>query len=150
MVNTMAESLSVVLDPFSGAMGAAVGAIIMFLVIFFLAYYIFSSLAMMAIAKKIGTKNPWLAWIPIANLAMILQLGGFNWAWIFLLLIPLAGWLAVLILLVIATWRIFEKRGYPGWLSLSMIIPKVGFILYLIVLGFVAWQEKQKAKVKKR
>ena len=75
---------------------------------------------------------------------MILQLGGFNWAWIFLILIPIFGWIALTVLLVIATWRIFEKRKYPGWFSLSIIIPKIGLILYLIAIGFVAWGKKKK------
>ena len=75
---------------------------------------------------------------------MILQLGGFHWAWIFLLLIPVLGWIAVFVLLVIATWRIFEKRKYPGWFSLSMVIPKAGLILYLVAIGFVAWRDKKR------
>ena len=100
--------------------------------------------AWMTIAKKMKYKHPWLAWIPIANLAMILQLGGFHWAWIFLALVPIVGWIALLVMSIIATWRIFEKRKYPGWFSLSLIIPKVGGILYLIAIGFVAWAKKKR------
>lgn len=105
--------------------------------------YVYTSLAWMTIAKKLKYKYSWLAWIPIANLAMMLQLGGFYWAWIFLILIPILGWIALFVLIIIATWKIFEKRKYPGWLSLSMIIPKVGGILYLIAIGFVAWGRKK-------
>ena len=75
---------------------------------------------------------------------MVLELGSFHWAWIFLVLIPILGWIALMVLLIIATWRIFEKRKYPGWYSLSMIIPKVGGILYLIAIGFVAWKNQKK------
>ncbi len=73
---------------------------------------------------------------------MILQLGGFHWAWVFLVLIPIAGWLALLALIIIATWKIFERKKYPGWFSLSMILPHVGGILYLVAIGFVAWKKK--------
>ena len=131
--------------PFAqGFAGGVVGGFLMALGIFIiglilLALYIYSSLAWYTIAKKLKYVNGWLAWIPIINLVLVLQLGGFGWAWIFLLLIPILGWIALFILVIIATWRIFEKRKYPGWFSLAMIIPKVGGILYLIAIGFVAW-----------
>ena len=104
--------------------------------------YIYTAFSWMTIAKKLKYKTPWLAWIPFANIAMMLELGGFNWAWIFLILIPFAGWIAIGILLIIATWKIFEKRKYPGWFSLSIIIPWIGAVLYLIAIGVVAWKDK--------
>jgi len=112
-------------------------------ILFMIGIYVYSSLAWYTIAKKLKYKEAWLAWIPIVNVAMVLQLGRFHWAWIFLILIPFLGWIALFILIIIATWRIFEKREYPGWFSLSMIIPKVGGILYLITIGFVAWGKKK-------
>ena len=119
----------------------AIGVLIAFLI--FAAVYIYFAYAWMTIAKKLKYKNSWLAWIPFANLSMILELGGFHWAWIFLILVPFLGWIALFVLLVIATWRIFEKRKYPGWFSLSMVIPKAGMILYLVAIGFVAWGKKK-------
>ena len=131
------------LDTYSGGPLTALIAVGIFLaVILFIAIYVYSSLAWMTIARKLKYKHPWLAWIPIANMAMVFQLGGFHWAWIFLILIPILGWIALFVLVVISTWKIFEKRKYPGWFSLSMVIPKVGGILYLIALGFVAWKDK--------
>ena len=125
-----------------GTLGALIALGVMVLILFIVALYIYSSLAWYTIAKKLKHKKPWLAWIPIANVSLVLQLGRFHWAWVFLLLIPIAGWIALFVLIIIATWRAFEKRKYPGWLSLSMIIPKVGGILYLIAIGFVAWGKK--------
>jgi len=61
---------------------------------------------------------------------------------VFLILIPVIGWVALYILLIISTWKIFTLRNFPGWFSLSIIIPKIGGFLYLIALGFVAWQDK--------
>jgi hypothetical protein len=138
------------IDSFLGP--AVVAMIAAFLIVFLIvvvALYVYSSFAWMTIAKKLNYKHPWLAWVPVANSAMILQLGGFHWAWIFLLFIPILGWIALFVLWIIATWRIFEKRKYPGALSLIIIascIPWVGFlatIAYLIVVGFVAWQDKK-------
>jgi uncharacterized membrane protein YciS (DUF1049 family) len=131
-----------------GSVGAGFLALGIALVILIVAaIYIYTALAWSSIATKLKYKRPWLAWIPFANTAMMLQLGKFHWAWIFLILIPVAGWLALLVLLIIATWRIFEKRKYPGWLSLSLIIPQIGGVLYLIVIGFVAWSDRKSSKL---
>jgi hypothetical protein len=133
-------------DFFRGFVGGAMIAMIIALgiiaIIFLAAVYVYFSYTWMIIAKKLKYKKSWIAWIPIANLAMMLQLGGFDWKWIFLILIPLFGWVALAVLVVIATWRIFEKIKYPGWFSLSIIIPKVGWIFYLVAIGFVAFQKK--------
>ncbi len=133
-----------VLGVFSSGVIVALIAVGIILAIFFgIAVYVYFAIAWMKIAKDMKHKNPWLAWIPIANIALILQLGKFHWAWIFLLLVPVLGWLALTVLVIVATWRIFEKRKYPGWFSLSIIIPKVGLLLYLIAIGFVAWKKKK-------
>ncbi len=141
------ENLATNLDIPSVIAGSAIGVIlaagIFLAVILSLAVYIYVALAWMKIAKEMNHKHPWLAWIPIANVAMIFQLGKFHWAWIFLMLVPVLGWLAIGVLAIISTWRIFEKRKYPGWFSLAGIIPKIGGILYLIALGFVAWKKKK-------
>lgn len=137
--------------PFVGGFaGGALGALMIFgiliAIIFMAGIYVYSSLAWYTIAKKLKYKKAWLAWIPIINTTMVLQLGGFHWAWIFLILIPILGWIALFVLAIIANWRIFEKRKYPGWFGLAPIIPKIGGILYLIVIGFVAWKDQPKRK----
>ena len=111
-----------------------------------LALYVYTSLAWYTTAKKLKYTNAWLAWIPIIRIALVLQLGGFHWAWIFLLLIPVLGWIALFVILIIAKWRIFEKRKYPGWFSLAVIVPRIGGILYLIAIGFLAWGKGIKKK----
>ncbi len=129
------------------SVGSALGGIFLTLgvitsLLLILAIYIYSALSWQTIAKKLKHKYPWLAWIPFANVSLILQLGGFHWAWVFLVLIPILGWIALTVLSIIATWKVFEKRKYPGWFSLSIIIPKVGLILYLVAIGFVAWKDQ--------
>lgn len=143
---TTEEISQIMVNSITGGLfgGFLIGLGILFVVIIFLAFYIYIALAWMTIARKLKYKHAWLAWIPFANVAMILQLGEFHWAWVFLILIPILGWIALTVLCIIATWKIFEKRKYPGWFSLSMIIPKVGGILYLIAIGFVAWKDKRK------
>lgn len=130
-----------------GAISAVLLALGAILVLIALAFYVYHSWAWMVIAKKRKHKHPWLAWIPFAASAMRLQLGGFHWAWVFLFLIPVLGWIAVIVLLTISMWRIFEKQKYAGWLALSfplMVIPKMGIfgIVYLVVIGLVAWKKR--------
>lgn len=129
-------------------MGAIIGLGVVILFLIFVGFYIYTSFVWMTIAKKLKYKNSWLAWIPFARWAMILQLGDFHWALVFLALIPILGWIALWALLIIATWRVFEKRKYPGFLALIPILgflPAVGGLAHLaftILLGFVAWKNK--------
>ena len=130
-----------------GVVGAALATFIIVAFLVFVAVYIYFALSWYAIAKKRKHSKPWLAWIPVANIAMWLQMGGFHWAWIFLILIPIAGWIAVGVLFIVASWKVFEKLKYPGWLSLSPLLSIIagglGTIAYGIVIGFVAWNKKR-------
>lgn len=131
------------------ATGAFFGTLILIALGIFIVYWLYTSFVWVTIAKKLKHKKEWLAWIPFARTAMILELGGFNWQWVFLWLIPILGWIALFILGVICSWRIYEKRNYPAWLAL---IPILGFaggeisslasIANLIILGFVAWKDR--------
>jgi len=113
------------------------------MVLIAVAIYIYFALSLMTIGKKLRYKKSWLAWIPVANISMILQMGKFHWAWVFLILIPIAGWIALFVLFIISMWRIFERRKYPGWFSLSLILPYFGGILYLVAMGFAAWSDRK-------
>lgn len=131
----------------TGAFASLLALGIMIAVLIILAFYIYTSLAWMTIGKKVKYKHSWLAWIPIANIGMILQMGKFSWLWIFLILVPIVGWIALAVLLLIAIWRIFEKRKYPGWLALVPLlsfVPMLGGvagIAFLVILGLVAWKD---------
>ena len=133
--------------------GGAAGAVLVTLgfiaILLGIAIYVYHAIAWMTIAKKLKYKRPWLAWIPFASSGMRLQLGKkFHWAWVFLYLIPVVGWIAIWVLLIISHWHIFEKLKYPGWLSLAPAIDVfskisgIGTIAYLIIIGFVAWKKK--------
>jgi len=103
-------------DP--AALLAMGGAILALALVAGVALYVYLALVLSTIAKKLDHPNPWLAWIPFANIALVLQMGNFHWAWIFLILVPFVGAIVIGILATIAAWRIFEKRKYPGWLAL--------------------------------
>ena len=123
-------------------------SMIVLIIVFALAAYIYTALCLRQIAIKLNYPNPWLAWIPIANNVLMLQLGDFHWAFIFLLLIPFVGWLALSIISIVALWRICEKLNFPGWMSLFSLL---GGIALIIILSILAWSERRtREKTKKR
>ncbi|MFZ1970630.1 MAG: hypothetical protein WAU65_00405 [Candidatus Nanoarchaeia archaeon] len=123
-----------------------------FFALLFIGLWIYTSIAYSEIARKLKYKKSWLAWIPFARSAMILQLGDFNWAFVFLWLVPILGWIAVGILLLISEWRIFEKRKYYGWLALTPLVGVIPYLMifaqaaHLVILGFIAWQDKKRKR----
>ncbi len=125
------------------------GAMIAFAVVLFIGLWIYTSFAYREIARKLKYKHPALAWIPFAREAMLLQMGGFSWAWIFLVFVPILGWIALAVLYYISLWRIFEKRKYSGWLALVQLAGTLPYlsvfasVAHFIILGFVAWQDKK-------
>ena len=94
-----------------------------------IASYVWIALCLYIIAKKTNTENPWMAWIPIANVILACQIAGKPWWWIFLFLIPLVN----IVLGIIVMWKICEVRGKPGWLGILMIVPIANFIIPGIV-----------------
>jgi len=117
---------------------AALTAMALVFLLIFLAVYIYSALALMAIAKKTKTPNGWLAWIPIANIFLIIQIAKQPWWHIFALLlyfIPAVGGLAFLVVSAFWWWKVAESIKREGWQGILMVIP----IVNLIMLGVFAW-----------
>jgi hypothetical protein len=123
----------------AGILGALLG----------LALYIYFALAMSTIAKKLKCKHYWLAWIPFANLFLFPMLAKRKWGWGFLLFVPYAN----IVFLLICLWDIYEKRGFDGRWSLLLFgnfapfaaLPSVSagaFVANLALLGLVAWGKK--------
>lgn len=103
-----------------------------------LGMYIFSSLALMNIAKRLNEENPWYAWIPILNVVLLFRMGDQNPLLILLVLIPGIGALVVGILSIIALMNICEKRGYDKLLGLLALVP----VANIVLLGILAWGKK--------
>jgi len=106
-----------------------------------LVVYVYSALALMAIAKKTKTPNGWLAFIPIANVYLLTQMAGVSGLWTLIVLapiVPIIGGLAMIIVSIWLMWTIAEKINFPGWTSLLLLIPMVN----LVMLGIWAWSKK--------
>jgi len=59
--------------------------------LFFAVFYVYTALALMTIATKTNTKDGWLAWIPIANIILMLNIAKKPIWWIILFLVPLVN-----------------------------------------------------------
>ena len=113
---------------------AAIGVVaLLFGLVIGLGVYVYFALALQTIAKKTNTENPWLAWIPIVNIILWLNVAKKPIWWIILCLIPFVN----IIIFIIVWMAIAEARGKPSWWGILMIVPFVNFI----VPGYLAWSD---------
>lgn len=52
--------------------------------------------------------------------------------------ITLPKLIIMLLIVIFPFWKIFSKAGYPGWLSLLMLVPFLNFVI-LFFLAFSEW-----------
>ena len=118
----------------NNALGAALaGTFLMVMLVFCAAMYIYVALALQTIATKTATPNGWLAWIPIVNIFLMLQVAKKPMWWFILFLIPLVN-----IIFMIMVWMaVAEARGKPNWWGILMIVPMAN----LVVPGYLAWSD---------
>ena len=118
----------------SGALGAALGGVMLFVLLAFCAaMYVYWALALQTIAKKTNTEPAWLAWIPIANIFLILMVAQKPMWWFILFLIPIVS----LVMSIIVFMAVAERRGKPSWWGVMIIVP----IMNLIMPGYLAWAD---------
>jgi hypothetical protein len=112
---------------------AMAGGTFFFFLLVVVAVYVYTALAVQTIAEKTNTENPWLAWIPIANIILLLNIAKKPVWWIVLCLIPLVN-----IIIFIMVWMaVAEARGKPGWVGVLLIVPVLGALMP----GYLAWAD---------
>ena len=117
----------------SPASMAIAGTMLLFFVVIGIAMYIYVALALQTIATKTATANGWLAWIPIANIFLMLSVAKKPMWWFILFLIPLVN-----IAVAIMTWMgVAEAVKKPSWWGILMIVP----VANLVVPGYLAWAD---------
>jgi hypothetical protein len=121
-------------DSSDGTMPALLaGGMLLFILIFGAAIYIYFALALSTIATKTNTENAWLAWIPIANMVLMLNVAKKPIWWLVLFLIPLVN----IVISIIVWMAVAEARGKPNWWGILTIVPVVG----IVVPGYLAWAD---------
>jgi hypothetical protein len=118
-------------DPNAQAIFAG-GFFLVFLVIA-AAFSLFAAFALMTIAEKTQTPNAWLAWIPIANVILMIMIAKKPIWWIVLFLIPLVN----IVISVIIWMAIAEARRKPSFWGILTIIP----VLNLVAIAYLAWSD---------
>ena len=112
---------------------ALAGSILMITLVFGLAAYVYMALALQTIAVKTNTANAWLAWVPIANAILMLQIAKKPLWWIILFIIPIVN-----IVIIIMVWMgMAEARQKPNWWGILAIVPLVN----MVVPGYLAWSD---------
>ena len=109
------------------------GMFLTFFLVIAAAAYIYVALALQTIAQKTNTENPWLAWIPIGNIILMLNIARKPVWWILLFFIPLVS----IVIAIIVWMAIAEARGKPNWWGILLIVPVVN----IIVPGYLAWSD---------
>ena len=109
------------------------GGMLLFFLIFAAVFYVYFALALSTIATKTNTENAWLAWIPIANLILMLNVAKKPIWWIVLFIIPIVN----IVISIILWMAVAEARGKPNWWGILTIVPIVG----IAVPGYLAWAD---------
>lgn len=124
-----------------GSIGMIVFTVFMALIA--AAFYVFTSLMLYKLAKKRGTPNAWLAWIPLGNLYILgdtcgeMMLFGklkIDKTGLYLLLVPIAAWIVTTILGILTTLP-FIGVLFSVILKIFNILWMIAFaVFYLCVL----------------
>ena len=110
---------------------AFVAAFFMIFLVLAAALYVYFSLCLFLIAKKLNVQAPWTAWIPLINIWTLLQAAGKPCWWVLLFFIPFVS-----IIVIAYVWMcIVENLGRNKWLGLLMLVPIVNLV-YMCVLAF--------------
>ena len=119
-------------------------AFVIFLVA--IVFYVYFALCHMKIAKRTNTPNAWMAWVPIAQIILMLQVAKKPIWWIIMFLIPVVN-----IVFGVLVWMAVAKTlGRPEWMGILLalsplvsIIPFVGAIasiaIFAVILGIFAF-----------
>jgi hypothetical protein len=96
-------------------------------------FYVYMAVCLIKIARKTKTEKAWMAWIPIANIILMLQIAKKPLWWLVLFFIPGAN-----IVFTVLVWMEISKiLGHPEWLGLLMIVP----VATLVIPGYLAFSD---------
>lgn len=103
---------------------AFAGVFLMVFLAFVAAAYVYFALCIQTIAKKTNTPDTWMAWVPIAQAILLLNIAHKPVWWIVWFLVPLAN----IVVAVIVWMEVAKARGKPEWWGILMIVPVANLI----------------------
>ena len=96
--------------------------------------YVCMAIGLYFSAKKANTKNPWVAFIPVVQMVVLLQLIDKNGWSILLLLIPVVNWILCIIWMV-KYFKAFDAgKGFVAIAIITTILIPLAFIADILVL----------------
>ncbi len=96
--------------------------------------YVYSAYSLYVIAQKTGHEdNAWMAWVPVINFFLMLQIANEPAWWFILMLIPIVN----IVIMVIVWMKIAEARNKPNWWGILILVPFVN----IIVPGYLAFSD---------
>jgi hypothetical protein len=115
----------------------AVIALVLISLLFALLFYILTAWLLYRIGKRLGYDRPWFAWIPIANMYMMVDLSTketVTWFLVILItmFIPCIN-IVGLVMLIIVWMDVAERCGKERWWGILIIIPIVNFVIMYIL-----------------
>ena len=90
--------------------------------------YVWTSIALGGVFRKSG-EQAWKGWVPILNAVVLLRLGGLSGWLVLLFIIPIFGWVALLV----AVHRINHAFGYTGGMT---VLAYFLFPVWASIVGF--------------
>ncbi len=120
-----------------GLSAGAIIAIVLVSLLFAAIFYILNAWLLYRIGKRLGYDKPWFAWIPIANMYMMVDLSKKETSTWFLailitMFIPCVN-IVGMVMLVIVMMDISEMCGKERWWGILWIIPIVNWVIMYIL-----------------
>ncbi len=112
---------------------AAFGVVLVLLLIIIAVFYVYFALVYSKLAKKTNTEDAWLAWIPIANIYLLLKIAGKPGWWLILYFVPLVN----IVVAIIVWMEIARRLNKPDWLGILVIVPMAN----LVMPGYLAFSK---------
>ena len=110
--------------------------IILLILLISIIYYIYSAICLSRIAKRTKTPGHWLAWIPIFNFLLMVNIARKPEWWVFLFFIPIVN-----IFISVLVWMgISSTLGKSKWLGILIIITPIN----LFIPGYLAFSKNKK------
>jgi hypothetical protein len=111
------------------------------------AIYVWFALCLYIIAKKIGTSNPWLAWIPIANIYLMCKVAGKPGWWIVFFCLTIILAIPMSIASVMVMFLAMGGGEIPAWFTPLTIATIVSGLISWVLL-IIIWMAIAKARHK--
>jgi hypothetical protein len=95
--------------------------------------YAYLAFTTMVLAHRLGLRDGWMAWFPIANLYLLTKMTDREWWWLIGFVVPYVNFFVVALL----WYEIAVRFNKNGWIGSAIILPVIGIFVpaYLVIAG---------------